>query len=89
MYINITMEDDLDSLGVPPSDRKKLESMSLTTLKQIALLMHKKLGMRRSKATTLIRRVPQSIARASFGDITDGTLAAAEDVFRASLLSWG
>lgn len=56
------MEDDLDSLGVPPSDRKKLESMGLTTLAQIALLTHKKLGMRRSKANTIIRRARNILA---------------------------
>ncbi len=56
------MDDDLDSLGVPPSDRKKLESMGLTSLEQIALLTHKKLGMRRGKANTIIRRARNILA---------------------------
>jgi len=56
------MEDDLDSLGVPPSDRKKLESMGLTSLEQIALLTHKKLGMRRGKGNTIIRRARNILA---------------------------
>ena len=63
------MDDDLDSLGVPPSDRKKLESMGLTTLEQIALLTHKKLGMGRSKATTIIRRARNILANRHIKDV--------------------
>ncbi len=63
------MDDDLDSLGVPPSDRKKLESMGLTSLEQIALLTHKKLGMRRSKANTIIRRARNILANRHVRDI--------------------
>ena len=54
--------DDLDKLGVAPSDRKKLESMGITRLDQIALLTHQKLGLGRSKGETLIRRTRNILA---------------------------
>ncbi len=56
------MEDDLDKLGVAPSDRRKLESMGITRLEQIALLTHEKLGMGRGKGVALIRRARNIIA---------------------------
>jgi DNA replicative helicase MCM subunit Mcm2 (Cdc46/Mcm family) len=54
--------DDLEKLGVAPSDRKKLESMGITKLDQIALLTHQKLGLGRSKGETLIRRTRNILA---------------------------
>ncbi len=63
------MEDDLDKLGVAPSDRKKLESMGITRLEQIALLNHEKLGMGRGKGTSIIRRARNIIAHENIEDI--------------------
>jgi len=63
------MEDDLDKLGVAPSDRKKLESMGITKLEQIALLNHEQLGMGRGKGQTLIRRARNIIAHENIKDI--------------------
>ena len=63
------MEDDLDKLGVAPSDRKKLESMGITKLEQLALLSHEQLGMGRGKGQTLIRRARNIIAHENIKDI--------------------
>ncbi len=63
------MEDDLDKLGVAPSDRKKLESMGITKLEQLALLSHEQLGMGRGKGQTLIRRARNIIAHEHIEDI--------------------
>lgn len=63
------MEDDLDKLGVAPSDRKKLESMGITKLEQLALLSHEQLGMGRGKGQTLIRRARNIIAHGNIKDI--------------------
>jgi len=63
------MEDDLDRLGVAPSDRKKLEAMGITRLDQIALLNHEKLGMGRGKGSAIIRRARNIIAHENIKDI--------------------
>jgi len=63
------MEDDLDKLGVAPSDRKKLESMGMTRLEQIALLNPEKLGMGRGKGASIIRRARNIIAHENIEDI--------------------
>jgi len=63
------MEDDLDKLGVAPSDRKKLESMGITRLEQIALLNHEQLGMGRGKGSAIIRRARNIIAHENIKDI--------------------
>jgi len=63
------MEDDLDRLGVAPSDRKKLESMGITRLDQIALLNYEKLGMGRGKGSAIIRRARNIIAHENIKDI--------------------
>ncbi|MCD6468035.1 MAG: hypothetical protein J7L32_01810 [Thermoplasmata archaeon] len=64
------MTDDLDILGVVPADRKKLESMGITRLEQIALLTHQQLGMGRSKGEHLIRRAHNILANRNIEDIT-------------------
>ncbi|HID24849.1 MAG TPA: hypothetical protein EYP23_00055 [Thermoplasmata archaeon] len=66
------MSDDLDILGVAPSDRKKLESMGITRIEQIALLTHQQLGMGRSKGEHLIRRAHNILASRNIEDITIG-----------------
>ncbi|MEF8879239.1 MAG: hypothetical protein V5A64_02450 [Candidatus Thermoplasmatota archaeon] len=63
------VEDDLSKLGVAPSDRKKLESMGMTTLKQIALQSTKTLGMGNSKGTRLIQRARNILANENILDI--------------------
>lgn len=50
------MQDDLTKLGVIPSDRKKLESMGITTIKQLAVMSVQTLGMGPSKGNQLIQR---------------------------------
>ena len=66
------MSDDLDLLGVLPSDRKKLESMGITRIEQIALLTPQQLGMGKSKGESLIRRAHNIIASRSIEDIEIG-----------------
>ncbi len=66
------MSDDLDILGVLPSDRKKLESMGITRIEQIALLTPQQLGMGKSKGESLIRRAHNIIASRSIEDIEIG-----------------
>lgn len=66
------MEDDLDRLGVAPSDRRKLESMKITRLEQIALLNHEQLGMGRGKGSAIIRRARNIIAHEAIKDIEVG-----------------
>ena len=63
------MSDDLDMLGVAPADRKKLESMGITRLDQIALLTHQQLGMGRSKGEHLIRRTHNILASRNIEEI--------------------
>ena len=50
------MQDDLTKIGVIPSDRKKLESMGITTIKQLAVMSVQTLGMGPSKGNQLIQR---------------------------------
>jgi len=66
------MSDDLDTLGVLPSDRKKLESMGITRIEQIALLTPQQLGMGRSKGESLIRRAHNIIASRSVETVEIG-----------------
>lgn len=54
--------DDLTTLGVGPSDRKKLESMGFTTLEQIALMRRHGLGMGKQKGDALIQRARNILA---------------------------
>jgi len=63
------MSDDLDVLGVTPSDRKKLESMGITRIKQIALLTPSQLGMGKSKGEHLIRRARNILAGRNIEEI--------------------
>ena len=56
------MEDHLSLLGVIPSDRKKLESMGITTLEQIALMTASSLGMGSSKGNMFIQRARNILA---------------------------
>jgi DNA replicative helicase MCM subunit Mcm2 (Cdc46/Mcm family) len=56
------MNDALATLGVIPSDRKKLESMGITTLEQIALSSVQALGMGPGKGTMLIQRARNILA---------------------------
>ncbi len=64
------MEDALTMLGVIPSDRKKLESMGITTLEQIALSSVQSLGMGPGKGTMLIQRARNILANQNILDIT-------------------
>jgi DNA replicative helicase MCM subunit Mcm2 (Cdc46/Mcm family) len=64
------MEDDLAILGVVPSDRKKLETMGITTLEQIALMSVSSLGMGTSKGTMLIQRARNILANKNILDIS-------------------
>jgi len=63
------MEDDLNILGVIPSDRKKLEHMGITTLEQIALMSVTTLGMGTSKGNVLIQRARNILANQNIEDI--------------------
>jgi len=63
------MQDDLNILGVLPSDRKKLESMGITTIEQIALSSVSSLGLGNSKSSTLIQRARNIIANRNIKEI--------------------
>ena len=63
------MQDDLDILGVIPSDRKKLENMGITTLEQIAIMSVNSLGMGNSKGNMLIQRARNILANGNIIDI--------------------
>ena len=63
------MEDDLSLLGVIPSDRKKLESMGITKLEQIAIMSVTSLGMGNSKGNMLIQRARNILANENITDI--------------------
>jgi DNA replicative helicase MCM subunit Mcm2 (Cdc46/Mcm family) len=63
------MEDDLSILGVIPSDRKKLESMGITKLEQIAIMSVTSLGMGTSKGNMLIQRARNILANENILDI--------------------
>jgi len=56
------MEDDLNILGVIPSDRKKLENMGITKLEQLAIMTVTSLGMGNSKGNMLIQRARNILA---------------------------
>ena len=66
------MTDDFDILGVLPSDRKKLESMGITKIEQIAVLSPRQLGLGKSKSEGIIRRAHNIIANKSIEDIEIG-----------------
>jgi len=63
------MEDDLSLLGVIPSDRKKLESMGITKLGQIAIMSVTSLGMGNSKGNMLIQRARNILANENIIDV--------------------
>ena len=63
------MEDDLNLLGVIPSDRKKLENMKITKLEQIAIMSVSSLGMGTSKGNMLIQRARNILANENISDI--------------------
>ena len=63
------MEDDLSLLGVIPSDRKKLESMGITKLEQIAIMSVTSLGMGNSKGNMLIQRARNILANENITDV--------------------
>ncbi|HDO19581.1 MAG TPA: hypothetical protein ENG74_02515, partial [Thermoplasmatales archaeon] len=63
------MSSDLDTLGVLPSDRKKLESMGITRIEQIAVLTPSQLGMGKSKGEHLIRRAHNVLASRNIKEI--------------------
>ena len=64
------MEDALTVLGVITSDRKKLESMGITTLEQIALSSVQSLGMGPGKGTMLIQRARNILANQNILEIS-------------------
>ena len=63
------MEDDLNILGVIPSDRKKLENMGITKIAQIAMMSVNSLGMGNSKGNMLIQRARNILANENIKDI--------------------
>ena len=63
------MEDDLSKIGVIPSDRKKLEHMGITTLKQLALMSVQTLGLGPSKGNQLIQRARNILYNENIVDI--------------------
>ena len=63
------MEDDLDLLGVMPSDRNKLENMGITKLEQIALMSATSLGMGSTKGSMLIQRARNILANKNIIDV--------------------
>ena len=63
------MKDDLDVLGVIPSDRKKLENMKITKIEQIAIMSVSSLGMGSSKGNMLIQRARNILANENITDI--------------------
>ena len=63
------MEDDLNLLGVIPSDRKKLENMGITKIEQIAVMTVTSLGMGNSKGNMLIQRARNILANENITDI--------------------
>jgi len=56
------MDDDLNILGVIPSDRKKLENMGITKIPQIAMMSVNSLGMGNNKGNMLIQRARNILA---------------------------
>ena len=56
------MQDELEILGVIPSDRKKLEHMGITTLEQIALMTPASIGLGNSKSAMLVQRARNILA---------------------------
>ena len=64
------MEDDLNLLGVIPSDRKKLENMGITKLEQIAIMSVSSLGMGTSKGNMLIQRARNILANENITGVT-------------------
>ncbi len=63
------MDDDLNQLGVIPSDRKKLEHMGITKLEQLAIMSAATLGMGATKGNMLIQRARNIIANNNIIDI--------------------
>ncbi len=63
------MQDDLSTLGVIPSDRKKLENMGIIKLEQIAIMSVASLGMGSSKGTMLIQRARNILANKNIKEI--------------------
>jgi hypothetical protein len=63
------MDDDLNQLGVIPSDRKKLEHMGITKLEQLAIMSAVALGMGATKGNMLIQRARNIIANDNIIDI--------------------
>ena len=63
------MDDDLNQLGVIPSDRKKLENMGITKLEQLAIMSAATLGLGNTKGNMLIQRARNIIANENIIDI--------------------
>ena len=63
------MDDDLSTLSVLPSDRKKLESMGITTIEQIALSSVGTLGLGTSKSSVLIQRARNILANKNIKEV--------------------
>ena len=63
------MDDDLNQLGVIPSDRKKLENMGITKLEQLAIMSAATLGLGVTKGNMLIQRARNIIANENIIDI--------------------
>jgi len=61
--------DDLSTLVVVPSDRKKLESMGFTTLEQLAMLNEYDLGMGKEKGRAIIQRARNILCNRHIKDI--------------------
>ncbi len=54
--------NELERLGITPSERKKIEAMGIKRLEQIALLSHDDLAMSPSKARSIIKRARKIVA---------------------------
>jgi len=64
--------DDLELLGVTPSDRRKLESMGFTTLEQLSVLRYDELGMGEGKGSAIIQRARNILANRNIIDLRRG-----------------
>jgi len=57
--------NELERLGITPSERKKIEAMGIKRLEQIALLSYDDLAMSPSKARSIIKRARKIVANDS------------------------
>ena len=62
----------LKKLGLTPSERKKLESMGIRKIEQVALLSYDDIGLGKAKARSIIKRARNIVANENIKDIEIG-----------------